>query len=57
MTTAGRRPNIDAADNGATTGYEAEVWYIADALRGSMDAVIEQNLKCLGFLDDGEGAQ
>ena len=25
-------------DNGATTGYEAELWAMADALRGSMDA-------------------
>ena len=24
--------------NGATTGYEAELWQMADALRGSMDA-------------------
>ena len=26
------------ADNGATTGYEDELWHMADALRGSMDA-------------------
>ena len=26
------------AGNGATTGYEAELWAMADALRGSMDA-------------------
>ena len=25
-------------DHGATTGYEAELWAMADALRGSMDA-------------------
>ena len=25
-------------DQGATTGYEAELWSMADALRGSMDA-------------------
>ena len=37
MTTAGRRPKAQAADNGATTGYEAELWRMADALRGSMD--------------------
>ena len=30
---AGRR-----TDSGATTGYEAELWAMADALRGSMDA-------------------
>jgi type I restriction enzyme M protein len=27
-----------AADNGATVGYEAQLWKMADALRGSMDA-------------------
>src|SRR5713101_8477542 len=26
------------ATNGATVGYEAELWQMADALRGSMDA-------------------
>ncbi len=26
------------ADSGAATGYEAELWAMADALRGSMDA-------------------
>ncbi len=26
------------SDNGATTGYEAQLWAMADALRGSMDA-------------------
>ena len=25
-------------DNSVTTGYEAELWEMADALRGSMDA-------------------
>ena len=25
-------------NGGATTGYEAELWAMADALRGSMDA-------------------
>ena len=38
MTMAGRRPKTQASDNGATTGYEAELWRMADALRGSMDA-------------------
>ncbi len=33
MTTTRRTPA-----NGATTGYEAELWRMADALRGSMDA-------------------
>ncbi|MDE2793510.1 MAG: hypothetical protein OXL34_01720 [Gemmatimonadota bacterium] len=26
------------ADSGATTGYEAGLWAMADALRGSMDS-------------------
>ncbi len=29
---------VKAAAQGATTGYEAELWAMADALRGSMDA-------------------
>ncbi|MHB1950429.1 MAG: class I SAM-dependent DNA methyltransferase [Acidiferrobacteraceae bacterium] len=29
---------VPAARNGATVGYEAELWQMADALRGSMDA-------------------
>ena len=37
MTTAGRRSNTQVSDNGATTGYEVELWRTADALRGSMD--------------------
>ena len=28
----------EQTSNGATTGYEAELWQMADALRGSMDA-------------------
>ena len=38
MTTAGRKPKAQVADNSATTGYEAALWRMADALRGSMDA-------------------
>ena len=37
MTTAGQR-KTQSDGNGATTGYEAELWQMADALRGSMDA-------------------
>ena len=37
MTTAGQR-KTQGDGNGATTGYEAELWRMADALRGSMDA-------------------
>ena len=60
---AGVTPN-----GGATTGYEAELWSMADALRGSMDAAesssqsgegeirkdasIAENLKTLGFGGD-----
>ena len=37
-----KKPAGDTAtkppDNGATTGYEAELWRMADTLRGSMDA-------------------
>ena len=43
MATAGKRrrrakAQSEAAGNGATVGYEAELWGMADALRGSMDA-------------------
>ena len=37
MTTAGQR-KTQGDGNGATTGYETELWRMADALRGSMDA-------------------
>lgn len=32
------RPRSKSAKNGATVGYEAQLWEMADALRGSMDA-------------------
>ena len=32
------RKNAKAAAQGATTGHEADLWRMADALRGSMDA-------------------
>ena len=35
---ATERPNPPAGTQGATTGHEAELWRMADALRGSMDA-------------------
>ena len=31
------------ADGGATTGYETELWAMADALRGSMDAAEDRD--------------
>ena len=36
-------------NNGANVGYEAELWRMADALRGSMDAA-EYKHVCLGLL-------
>ena len=33
-----REQVVASANGGATTGYEAELWAMADALRGSMDA-------------------
>ena len=38
MQAMGKNSAINASDNGATTGYEAELWRMADTLRGSMDA-------------------
>ena len=35
---AAKPPNPPAGTQGATTGHEAELWRMADALRGSMDA-------------------
>ena len=32
------KTSVEQRGNGATTGYEAELWGIADALRSSMDA-------------------
>ena len=53
---ASRRPpktrthsEMTPQSTGAATGYEAELWAMADTLRGSMDAAIAENLKALGF--------
>jgi type I restriction enzyme M protein len=37
-----RTPNKKSGDSagGATVGYEAQLWQMADALRGSMDAAV-----------------
>jgi len=35
--------------SGATVGYEAQLWQMADALRGSMDAALYKHV-CLGLL-------
>ncbi|MBI1849045.1 MAG: SAM-dependent DNA methyltransferase [Planctomycetes bacterium] len=45
---SGRRTG-DEAKSGATVGYEAQLWQMADALRGSMDAA-EYKHVCLGLL-------
>ncbi|MXZ03504.1 MAG: SAM-dependent DNA methyltransferase, partial [Chloroflexi bacterium] len=50
MTTARRgRLSTKSGDNGATTGYESQLWAMADALRGSMDAA-EYKHVVLGLL-------
>ena len=50
MTTTRRRySNTKPEDNGATTGYESQLWQMADALRGSMDAA-EYKHVVLGLL-------
>ena len=47
---AKRKNNSDAAGTtSATVGYEAQLWQMADALRGSMDAA-EYKHVCLGLL-------
>lgn len=49
-----RKTPSNAADttaSGATVGYEAQLWQMADALRGGMDAAIAANLWTLGFWD------
>ena len=48
-TTARRSVKSRSEDNGATTGYESQLWAMADALRGSMDAA-EYKHVVLGLL-------
>ena len=38
MTTPRTRTKTSQSSNSATTGYETQLWQMADALRGSMDA-------------------
>lgn len=45
--TTNKKPGESAG--GATVGYEAQPWQMADALRGSMDAA-EYKHVCLGLL-------
>jgi type I restriction enzyme M protein len=44
-----KRTNRPAATSAASIGYEAQLWQMADALRGSMDAA-EYKHVCLGLL-------
>ncbi len=44
-----QKSKADAKGNGASIGYEAQLWQMADALRGSMDAA-EYKHVCLGLL-------
>lgn len=37
---AGNAPNKTATPSAATVGYEAQLWQMADALRGSLDAAV-----------------
>ena len=48
MARTGSKKNQESG-GGATTGYESELWEMANALRGAMDAAIAGNLKTLGF--------
>ena len=49
MPKAKKNPTARTSDAGATVGYEAQLWQMADALRGSMDAA-EYKHVCLGLL-------
>lgn len=44
-----RKPKKAKSATGATVGYEAELWAMADALRGGMDAA-EYKHVALGLL-------
>ena len=49
MAKAPRKSSTARGSGGATVGYEAQLWQMADALRGSMDAA-EYKHVCLGLL-------
>jgi len=44
-----KKNSAPASATSANVGYEAQLWQMADALRGSMDAAIAVNLKELGY--------
>ena len=56
-TTRRKRTKTKPEDNGATTGYESQLWQMADALRGSMDASdykhVVLGLLFLKYVSDG----
>lgn len=43
------KKNLQSAQSGATVGYQAELWRMADALRGGSDAA-ERQCVCLAPL-------
>ena len=54
------KPTKQKTNNGTNVGYEAELWQMADALRGSMDAAEDKHVVfALSFLkctsDGGAG--
>jgi type I restriction enzyme M protein len=49
MTMASKKNSSAASSTSANVGYEAQLWQMADALRGSMDAA-EYKHVCLGLL-------
>ena len=49
MAKASKAKTSGATQTAATVGYEAQLWQMADALRGSMDAA-EYKHVCLGLL-------
>src|SRR6266403_2602282 len=49
MARANKNDQQKTNDSAATVGYEAQLWQMADALRGSMDAA-EYKHVCLGLL-------
>jgi hypothetical protein len=52
------KKNERAASNaGATVGYEAELWRMADALRGSMDAADGRQRPCPAQSHRGQASE
>jgi hypothetical protein len=49
---AAKKKKLEKNNNGATVGYEAQLWKMADALRGGMDAAGQGVVFARG-LEDG----